>query len=175
MTDQLASLINLRSLELEDCSLSELPNLSKLPYLYELHVPYNRLSRIDGLNSINRLYLDDNLLTDIPLLIEPEYLRYLSISSNPLKHVRELSSFVGLEQLHLSNTTISSIPSSIDKLQDLMELDLCYNKLSYLPENIFNLPELSALDISDNYFSADEIETMQTKFSTLRPDMTLIV
>jgi Leucine-rich repeat (LRR) protein len=92
-----------------------------------------------------------------------------------LKHIRELDSFVGLEQLELVNTTISSIPSSIDKLQNLMELGLSYNKLSYLPENIFNLPELSLLYINDNYFSADEIETMQTKFRTLRPDMTLIV
>ncbi len=57
---------------------------------------------------------------------------YLSVNSNPLKHIRELSSIVSLQRLYLSDTTI---PSGIDKLQNLMELD-------------------------DNLFSTDQIKTI---------------
>jgi len=175
MTDQLASLINLRSLEMEYCSLSKLPNLSNLPYLYEFHVSHNRLSQIDGLNSLNRLYLDDNLFTEIPAMIAAEDTTYLSISSNPLMHVEELSSFVGLQYLYLSNINMSSIPSNIGKLQNLMELDLSDNKLSSLSGYIFELPELYLLRINDNLFSPDQIERMQTEFSKILPNLYLIV
>lgn len=175
MTDELASLINLRSVEMENCSLTKLPNLSKLPYLYELRVSHNHLSRIDGLNSINRLFVDNNLLTEIPTLIEAEYLMHLSISSNPLNHIEDLSSFIGLQQLILSNTNITSIPSSISKLQDLMELYLSGNRLSKLPINIFDIPQLSILTIDDNLFSADEIKNIQEQFNSVLPYLELIV
>lgn len=175
MPVQLASLINLRTLDLECCSLFKLPNLSKLPYLYEFRVSHNYLTEIDGLNSINRLLLDDNLLTEIPSMIDAEGLEHLSINSNPLNNVMKLSSFINLQEAYLSNTTISSIPPNIDKLQNLYELDLSNNKLSSLPSEIFNLSYLSILSINGNLFPAEEIERLQVKFSEILPYMTLNV
>jgi len=175
MTDQLGSLIQLRYLALDNCSLSQLPNLSNLSSLAVVNLNSNRLSRIDGLNNIYGLFLYDNLFTEIPVLTAPERLHTLYISRNPLKDVMSLSSFINLDSAMLAHTNISFIPPTIDKLQNLTTLDLSYNKLFYLPKNILKLSKLERLSINGNLFSTGEIEIIQTEFNRTNANVTVIV
>lgn len=175
MTDQLASLIKLRYLTLNNCSLSQLPNLSNISSLAVVDLGRNHLSQIDGLNAIYGLFLPNNLFTEIPTLAMPERLHTLYISNNPLKHVMKLSSFVNLDSAYLQYTNISFIPPAIEKLQNLTILDLSYNKLFYLPKNMLKLTKLRSLAINGNSFPAAEIKTIQEEFNSVNSNLTLKV
>ncbi len=119
------------------------------------------------------LELSNNLFTDIPTLNTPSRLQYLIMNHNPLKNMLAITSHINLQTLYLENTTLSSVPGTIDRLQQLQYLDLSNNKLFYLPTNILNLANLRWLDIRNNLFASEDFKALQTRFNTSRPNMTL--
>jgi Leucine-rich repeat (LRR) protein len=174
MTERLGTMSNLNTLFLPNCSLTYLPNLSGISQLSSVYLHQNRLSNLNGLTNVYDLYLSDNLFTDIPTLSSPKSLVYLYMDNNPLKNMLTITSHVNLWTLYLRNTTLSSVPPTIDKLQKLEYLDLSYNKLFFLPTNIQNLPKLRQLNIQNNSFSLSAIQTFKTQFNTSHPNMTLV-
>jgi Leucine-rich repeat (LRR) protein len=174
MTEQLGTLTNLHTLYLRNCSLTYLPDLSGIPYLSTVDLTDNQLSKVDGLTTVYDLYLDNNLFTELPTLNIPGNLYYLTMNKNPLKNMLAITLHVNLRYLFLENTTLSYIPPTIDRLQQLEYLDLSDNKLFYLPTNMLNLAKLKYLYIQNNLFSSDDIQTFQTQFNSSQPNMTLI-
>ncbi|CAF0926168.1 unnamed protein product [Adineta ricciae] len=174
LTNQFSSLIHLYSLTLNNCSLSEIPSLSNMPYLRHVYLDNNRLSRIEGFRTdVDCLHVADNLFTEIPFFKTPTSLAILRMNNNPLKDISSIDSFTYLAILELRNTTLISIPSTIDKLQRLYHLDLSHNKLVHLPRSIFKLKYLAELYLNNNMFSSEEIQTLRMEFSKTHPNITL--
>ncbi len=173
MTERLGTLSNLQFLTLQACSLTSLPNLSGLSQLFYVYLNQNRLSKVEGLTDVSYLVLSNNLFTDIPKLNTPSRLQYLDMNHNSLKNMLAITSHINLQTLYLINTTLSSVPGTIDRLQQLQNLDLSNNKLFHLPTNILNLANLKKLDIRNNLFTSDDIKTFQTRFKASCPNMTV--
>jgi internalin A len=174
MTDRVTYLYSLKTLSLRNCSLTQMPNLQYMPNLSSVYLPENQLTKLDGLMYVFYLWISDNLFTELPTQLVPERLSYLMMNNNPLKDVTKLTSFFNLTQIEFSHTTISSIPTDIDKLSKLYSLDLSYSKLEYLPDSILNVANLSNFNIQGNLFSAVEINRIKTEFSK-KPGVTLII
>jgi Leucine-rich repeat (LRR) protein len=173
ITSQLTTLRYLQSLSINQCELPKLPNLSEMENLHSISLSHNRLSQILGLNGPYSLTLQNNNFTELPTLTTPETLQYLSIDNNPLKHIMPISSFINLENLQLSNTPITFIPPTIEKLQNLRWLYLSYTKLSYLPQNILKLTKLIRLYAQGNLFDTNELSFIRQKFNQTLPNCTL--
>ena len=174
MTEQLGTLANLYTLTLNNCSLAYLPNLSGNTRLRNVYLPYNQLSRADGLTNVRYLSLDHNMFSDIPTLGIPEALQILYMDYNPLKNMLAITSCANLQSIFLRNTNLSSIPAIIDRLQKLQYLYLSNNKLFYLPSNMLKLTSLKYLNIQRNLFSPADILTIKMQFNASLPNMTLI-
>ena len=85
LPEKFTTLANLYWLELSNCSLTYLPDLTNLRKLIALQAEDNQISSVGALPALHMLYLKNNRLTEIPTLENPEYLRGLAISHNPLK------------------------------------------------------------------------------------------
>ena len=72
---------------------------------------------------------------------------------------RQLPSLVALQTLHLRNTQRSeaNLPSNLESLVNLGDLDLSYNNLTRVPDCVWTLKSLKRLNLSDNAIS--EIST----------------
>lgn len=81
-------------------------------------------------------------------------LNTLILNNNALGHnqLRQLPSLTSLTTLHLRNTqrNLNNIPSSLESLINLIDLDLAQNQLNRLPEALYTLPKLKRLNLSDN-------------------------
>lgn len=62
----------------------------------------------------------------------------------------EIGNLIGLTNLHLYNNRLISLPLEIGNLTALTALDLSLNKLTSVPPEIGNLSELTVLDLSQN-------------------------
>jgi Leucine-rich repeat (LRR) protein len=174
ITERIGTLKDLYTLSLRNCSLTHLPDLSRISILINVYLANNRLSNLYGLANMYELDLSNNIFTEIPILTSPGYLEYLNMDNNPVKNMLPIISHVNLERVSLRNTSLVSVPASIDKLQKLEYLDLSSNKIFYLPTNILKLANLKTLNIQDNLFSAADIKAFKTGFIKSRPNMTLI-
>jgi len=175
MTEQLGTLINLDRIQLINCSLTYLPDLSNLQKLNALDVPCNNISRIGGLPSVHRLDLTINLLSEIPVLKNPENLEALYIDYNPLKSALPILLYKNLEVLFMKFATLTSIPPAIDQLQKLAYLAIAGNKLTSLPTSIFNLRRLEYFNVMKNLFSADHIASIKKEFEKSHPKTKLMI
>ena len=68
-----------------------------------------------------------------------------------------------LRRLDVSYNQLVSLPTSIQKLNQLEELHLSGNKLTELPSEIGDLKELRRLDVSGNPLSMDAIHVLEMK------------
>lgn len=175
MTDRLGMLSNLHSLHLTNCSLSHFPNLENIPDLYNVDFSHNPLSEINRFNNVFYLVLDNCRFTELPRLTNPSRLGNLSMSNNSLKHVAKIASFINLRSLDLNNSTLSSIPPTIDRLEKLARLSLSHNRLSSLPMNILKVSSLIYVDLSNNSFPAMELDSIHQQFLTRLPNTTLVI
>lgn len=169
MTEQLGTLTNLTLIQMVNCSLTSLPNLSKLKNLKSLTVPINRLSHIDGLYGVSSLQLARNRFNEMPKIEKKENLIYVSMSKNALKSFMPFMEYKNLEALFISNSSLTFIPSTIDKLQNLKYLALSRNNLSSLPTNVLNLPQLIVLDIRETLISKDNLQSIKKAFEKSHP------
>ncbi|UJR32342.1 hypothetical protein I4U23_019805 [Adineta vaga] len=173
MTEQLGSLTNLNRLYLQSCSLTRLPDLSGLYRLQGVYLDNNRLHEVTGLNSVTDLGLSDNLFIQIPILANPGDLRSLTLDRNPLKNMLAITSHTNIYYLNLQNSNLTSVPATIDKLQNLEQLYLSYNKLFYIPTNILKLTKLQYLYIQNNLFSTSDLQTIKNQFNKTLPSVKL--
>lgn len=65
---------------------------------------------------------------------------------------RQLPSLQSLEVLHMRNTqrTVANLPSSLDTLSNLSDVDLSKNALTKVPDALYSLLSLKRLNLSDN-------------------------
>ncbi len=173
MTEQLGTLNNLSLIFIFNCSLTHLPDISNLENLQALEAPYNNLTHLGGIPGVSMLILSINLLHEIPISKKPENLLFLSISYNPLKNAIPLLSYNNLETIFIRDATLTSIPSSIDKLQNLQHFDIALNRISHLPTNILNLPHLEFMNVSKNLLSSNDIESIRNEFKQSHPQLKL--
>lgn len=122
-TRVLSPLLTLQSLDMSNCSLEHIPDLS-LPHLMELNLQKNMLSNISSnflskSRNIKRLDLSHNLLTDVP---------------------RSLFRFVpGLVQLDISFNPIEVLDStSLNNLLKLRHLDMTGLTLKYMDSRVLH-------------------------------------
>lgn len=119
-------------------------NLTAIPE--ELFVQCTNLMLLD---------LSDNHLQTLPAQLRRcSSLQQLILSRNPLQHypLRAVAAIKHLQVLHLSNTQrrLDNIPSELDRLEKLVDLDLSENQLNRIPEPVFQLRSLRKLDVSRN-------------------------
>ncbi|ETE72453.1 Protein flightless-1-like protein [Ophiophagus hannah] len=163
---------SLRWLKLNRTGLCYLPEeLSALHKLEHLSVSHNNLTTLHGefsslpclrlfINLTDLLYLDlsDNKLESLPPQMRRlVHLQTLLLSNNPLMHaqLRQLPAMTALQTLHLRNTqrTQSNLPTSLDGLTSLADVDLSCNDLSRVPECLYTLSSLRRLNLSTNQIS----------------------
>uniref|UniRef100_A0AAZ3QKK9 Uncharacterized protein n=1 Tax=Oncorhynchus tshawytscha TaxID=74940 RepID=A0AAZ3QKK9_ONCTS len=99
----------------------------------------------------NQLFIN---LTDLLRLV---HLQTLILNNNPLMHaqLRQLPAMVALQTLHLRSTqrTQSNMPTSLEGLVHLADVDLSFNDLSRVPECLYTLSSLKRLNLSSNQIS----------------------
>ena len=171
MSQQLSTLTDLEWLMIYNCSLTHLPDLSNLHKLSSLNLPFNKFNQIEQLQDLNLQGLDlsGNNLTQIPILKNKENLVYLSLNNNPLKNADSILLYPNLHYLYMADAMLTSLPSAIDKLQELEYLIIYANQLTELPPTIFNLPNLQQLVAIQNLFTPDYIQSIKEAFQKYRP------
>ena len=162
--------VNLRTLDLSNSSISELPGLSKLKKLESLNIDSNPLSKVSlsNLPNLTELRLRNNTLSEVSLsnlkslkylVVESSTISKLSLSNLPSLHTvnehRRIGSWGPLPferplDMNLSHLGISEL--SLSKLKNLKELDLSDNHLSDL-SFLKEAKNLTHLNLSNNGIS----------------------
>lgn len=104
------------------------------------------------------LDLSNNRLETIPpQLRRLTNLQTLILNNNPLgqNQLRQLSSLTNLRCLSLKNTERSpqNLPTSLETLDKIVDIDLSHNNLLNAPSLLFSLPNLKRINLSDNLIS----------------------
>ncbi|MGH0138021.1 UNVERIFIED_CONTAM: hypothetical protein FKN15_027002 [Acipenser sinensis] len=159
---ELSSLPCLRDLSYNQ--LTEIPrDLENSKTMLVLNLSHNGIDNIPNqlfINLTDLLYLDlsDNKLESLPPQMRRlVHLQTLVLNNNPLMHaqLRQLPAMVALHTLHLRNTqrTQSNLPTSLEGLTNLADVDLSCNDLSRVPECLYTLSSLKRLNLSSNHIS----------------------
>ncbi|KAM3916640.1 protein flightless-1 homolog [Leptodactylus fuscus] len=162
--DDIFQLDDLSVLDLSYNQLSECPReLENAKNMLVLNLSHNSIDSIPNqlfINLTDLLYLDlgDNKLDSLPPQMRRlVHLQTLILNNNPLMHaqLRQLPAMVALQTLHLRNTqrTQSNLPTSLEGLTNLADVDLSMNDLSRVPECLYTLANLKRLNLSSNQIS----------------------
>ncbi|OCT64459.1 protein flightless-1 homolog [Xenopus laevis] len=162
--DDIFQLDELSVLDLSHNQLSECPReLENAKNMLVLNLSHNSIDNIPNqlfINLTDLLYLDlsDNKLDSLPPQMRRlVHLQTLILNNNPLLHaqLRQLPAMTALETLHLRNTqrTQSNLPTSLEVLTNLSDVDLSMNELTRIPECLYTLPNLKRLNLSSNQIS----------------------
>uniref|UniRef100_H3D1R5 Protein flightless-1 homolog n=1 Tax=Tetraodon nigroviridis TaxID=99883 RepID=H3D1R5_TETNG len=144
--------------------LTEIPrDLENSRNMLVLNLSHNGIDSIPNqlfINLTDLLYLDlsDNKLDSLPPQMRRlVHLQTLILNNNPLMHaqLRQLPAMVALQTLHLRNTqrTQSNMPTSLEGLTFLADVDLSCNDLTRVPECLYSLGSLKRLNLSSNQIS----------------------
>ncbi|XP_059175790.1 leucine-rich repeat serine/threonine-protein kinase 1-like isoform X2 [Physella acuta] len=106
--------------------------------------------------AITKVDISKNSFEKFPVvLLELPSLVYLKASRNQIEEIPEdytiLSS--SLEELHLNENKLKSLPKFIFQLPQLKFLDVAVNKLKELPVEVWDAPSLVSLNLSKNCLS----------------------
>lgn len=142
---------NIDILKLNYNKLIEIPDIIiQLPKLTQLYISNNSITDISKLQSIpNLLILDasNNLISEIP--VEFKKLRYLNCSYNQISHIPcDINKISELVILNLSDNRIVNIPKEFPK--QIKEINLKNNKIKYVPPELQKLTNLTELILFDN-------------------------
>ncbi|CAB1447708.1 unnamed protein product [Pleuronectes platessa] len=162
--DDIFQLDDLSVLDLSFNQLTEIPrDLENSRNMLVLNLSHNGIDSIPNqlfINLTDLLYLDlsDNKLDSLPPQMRRlVHLQTLVLNNNPLMHaqLRQLPAMVALQTLHLRNTqrTQSNMPTSLEGLTQLADVDLSCNDLSRVPECLYTLGSLKRLNLSSNQIS----------------------
>ncbi|CAL9693740.1 unnamed protein product [Knipowitschia caucasica] len=162
--DDIFQLDDLSVLDLSFNQLTEIPrDLENSRNMLVLNLSHNGIDSIPNqlfINLTDLLYLDlsDNKLDSLPPQMRRlVHLQTLILNNNPLMHaqLRQLPAMVALQTLHLRNTqrTQSNMPTSLEALTLLADVDLSCNDLTRVPECLYSLSSLKRLNLSSNQIS----------------------
>lgn len=189
--DKVASLVNIRTLDLSKNKLTHLSGIQTLSKLKTLKCDENELrsqslSVVSNLKNLQVLSLNKNKLgraqldsspsksassthkkrsgsTKFPPL--PLGLKQLNLNSNFFTSVpSQVFSLAKLDKLDLSQNDLVAIPSSIAKLKLLTNLNLDNNNIVSLPEEVGEMKMLKSLSLQNN-----QIQVHTTRFSEQNP------
>jgi len=177
--DELFKLDDLLTVDLSHNDIIEIPEeMENASELLVLNLSNNRITAIPNqlfMHLTDLIFLDmsnNQLETIPPQLRRLTNLQTLTLNNNPLLHaqLRQLPSLTQLHTLHLRNTqrTMSNMPSKLDALENLTDLDLSHNDLPRVPEPVYRMTNLKRLDLSHNQIT--ELSTLidsWTKLETL--------
>ncbi|XP_046745055.1 protein flightless-1 [Diprion similis] len=158
---ELFHLEELTTLDLSHNNLKEVPEgLERARSLLNLNLSHNHIEAIPNtlfIHLTDLLFLDvsnNQLETLPPQTRRLANLQSLNLNHNPLGHfqLRQLPSLMNLTTLQMRDTqrTVNNIPSSLESLTNLQELDLSQNELPRVPDALYSLPNLRRLNLSDN-------------------------
>ncbi|XP_034938811.1 protein flightless-1 [Chelonus insularis] len=161
---ELFNLEELTTLDLSHNNLKEVPEgLEKARSLLNLNLSHNYIEAIPNtlfIHLTDLIFLDlshNRLETLPPQTRRLANLQTLILNDNPLGHfqLRQLPSLMNLTTLQMRNSqrTLNNIPSSLESLTNLQELDLSQNALPRIPDALYSLPNLKRLNLSDNQIS----------------------
>ncbi|XP_048465259.1 protein flightless-1 homolog isoform X1 [Rhincodon typus] len=162
--DDIFQLDDLSVLDLSYNQLTEIPReLENAKNMLVLNLSHNGVDNIPNqlfINLTDLLYLDlsDNNLESLPPQMRRlVHLHTLILNNNPLMHaqLRQLPAMTALQTLHLRNTqrTQNNLPTSLEGLSNLKDVDLSCNDLSRVPECLYTLSSLRRLNLSTNQIS----------------------
>lgn len=133
-----ASLINLRSLHLDQNQLTDRIWFDLTRYLTNLEI----------------LTLSQNSFNSLKENFQLKSLKILDLSSNGIELIEKnfFEKFEHLEKLYLQNNELNSLQLTfLNFLKYLKELNLDFNRLTFLPENLFHLnSKLTYLSLQGN-------------------------
>ncbi|XP_014610510.1 PREDICTED: protein flightless-1 [Polistes canadensis] len=161
---ELFHLEELTTLDLSHNNLKEVPEgLERARSLLNLNLSYNHIETIPNtlfIHLTDLLFLDlsnNQLETLPPQTRRLANLQTLNLNHNPLGHfqLRQLPSLMNLTTLQMRDTqrTLNNIPSSLETLTNLQELDLSLNSLPRVPDALYSLSNLRRLNLNDNQIS----------------------
>ncbi|XP_064101883.1 protein flightless-1-like [Macrobrachium nipponense] len=155
---------DLTTLDFSHNNLGEIPEgLEEAKSLLVLNLSNNDIEEIPAqvfVNCTDLLYLnvgDNRLETFPPQIRRLVHLQTLILNNNPLTHFqfRQLPSLLALQTLHMRCTqrTPANLPSHLDALVNLADVDLSHNSLCIFPDCLYTLRNLKRLNVSDNEIS----------------------
>ncbi|OWR42979.1 protein flightless-1 [Danaus plexippus] len=158
---ELFRLDDLTTLDLSHNRLKEVPEgLEKAKSLLVLNLSHNKIESIPPtlfvqLTDLLFLDLSSNLLETLPPQTRRlANLQTLILNDNPLGlfQLRQLPSLQSLETLHMRNTqrTLANLPTSLEPLINLSDVDLSKNALTKVPDALYTLQNIKRLNLSEN-------------------------
>jgi len=175
MTDHLGNLRGLTSLKLINCSVTSLPNLSKLTGLTYLNTVSNPLTSLVGLYRVTSLELSNCQFSNIPTMAIPTALTSLYMQNNQLSYVDNLNLYKSLISANFAGNRIKELLPTVGQLTSLTTLYLSNNELSALPIDIIRLPKLAILNIANNTFSPSELQSTKNVYKQYHPQSNHII
>ncbi|KAI9034047.1 serine/threonine protein kinase [Hyaloraphidium curvatum] len=162
--DAVAAFRGVTDLDLSRAGLHSLPGYlfsAASPFadtLVKLDVSFNALSalpdELERCSKLKILFAAKNSFEALPAVLgKLPSLGMVSFKSNRISDVPENSLPPSVYWLILTDNGISSLPSSIGRLEGLRKCMLSCNRLSALPESMANCTQLELLRLADNDFS----------------------
>ena len=150
----LTKLTNLNTLNLADCSPSDVSFLARLTQLTSLNIsnnPITDVSPVMELTQLTELNLSSTLISDVSPLAGLTQLRSLYLHGTSISDVSALSSLTQLRSLGISGTSTSDI-SPLEGLVQLTDLSLNNNSISNISP-LAGLRQLKSLYLGGNSIS----------------------
>ena len=148
----LASITHLRITHNACIALPE--SVGDLVSLVELDVSYNQIRLLPPtINKLTRLQVmraHCNKIIELPDMSKMQAVRVLNVSRNALIGLASTVCLMPIEELHLYDNKLSSLPTEISHLQMIDSLNLDNNRLTVLPDSICSLVGLSGLSCQHN-------------------------
>lgn len=158
---------------------------------HNLKLKMNVKSQAISLAAITRLDISNNAITELPICIfQLASLKHLNAAQNKIENLpvtcnktrvqsssqtkspkNELGDTlwqyqcISLEEIHLQDNRLESVPSALFNLPSLVTLDLSNNKLQFMPFKMWTAPKLRELNLSFNLLCDMPVRT-KTVFET---------
>jgi GTPase SAR1 family protein/Leucine-rich repeat (LRR) protein len=144
----------LKTLDLSQCELHQVPERWNLPQLKHLNLSHNRLTdfpeemMLEGLLELQELSMYGNKVSDIIVPQNPKLLAKLEI-------------------LNLGYNDLSYLPEDLDNLKALRTLKVMHNLLEKIPMRVCDM-ELKNIDVSSNPVIQPPIETCERGIGSMK-------
>jgi internalin A len=149
----LKKLLQLHTLELPDCHITDISPILALKKLRHLDLSRNRISgkvRLDGFTEMQTLNLSYNKITILDITLMPK-LAELQITDNQLVALPPLSATPAIREIYAGFNNITQISCSRQTVS-LAIISLKHNKLQHLGFLQYT-PSLKQIDVSSNRIS----------------------
>lgn len=173
---------NLSRLSLNNCNLSQIPDISLLKELIDLEFKDNKINDLGILSNLNKLeYLDlsNNNINDISAIKNLFNIEHLDLSNNNIKNISAIKNNKNLKSLDINNNPIEDISiikemtllewlnisyTDIDNINDISKL---YKLKSINCSGLKKLKSIRALIFLPNVWSLELNDNPQLDFNTI--------